>query len=102
MKIAMYSAITRPRICGAVVICTNALAAVMTVRAANPHSGSMRANVRYDRHQPGDQHDHPEGDGGADDEALAGLRRRAASSDPASDPMARIEPSRPYSPAPLP
>ena len=34
--------------------------------------------------------------------ACRGRRRRAASSEPASDPMARIEPRRPYSPAPLP
>lgn len=45
MKIAMYSAITRPRICGAVDNCTVALAAVIKVSADRPTGTSETANV---------------------------------------------------------
>ena len=43
MKIAMYSAITRPRMLGSVVICTVVLAAVITVSANNPVGTSSAA-----------------------------------------------------------
>ncbi len=40
MKIAMYSAITRPRICGSVLNCTEVLAEVMAVSEVKPAAAS--------------------------------------------------------------
>jgi len=46
MKIAMYSAMTRPRSSGAVVSCTRVLAAVIRVCVATPAGISASANSR--------------------------------------------------------
>lgn len=46
MKIAMYSAITRPRSCGAEESCTVALAAVIRVSDDRPTGTSATANHR--------------------------------------------------------
>ena len=46
MKIAMYNAITRPRMAGATVICTVAFAVVSRVRALRPTGISASAKVQ--------------------------------------------------------
>jgi transcriptional regulator with XRE-family HTH domain len=90
------------RISAETLICTKALAVVIMISDVRPQSGSITANVRYEGINPDSSSTAPKAIDAPMMIAWRGRRRRAASSDPASDPTARIEPSKPYSPAPLP
>ena len=69
MKIAMYSAITRPRICGATDSCTVALALVIRVSDGQADRDQGQREQPVGRHQRGDGGEHPEGQGRADHQA---------------------------------
>jgi hypothetical protein len=101
MKIIMYSDITRPRISGSTDICTNAFAEVIVVSAATPQIGSTSANVRYDGIRPATISVMPKTTAAMMTSRCRDTVRRAASSEPTSEPTAMIDPSMPYSPAPL-
>jgi hypothetical protein len=98
---AMYRAITRPRIVGSLVSCTVEFDVVRAVMLDSPAGMRMRANSQY------------EGASAINNVQTAtlvmamssvrslGMVRRALSSAPVSEPTASIEPSRPYAVAPL-
>ena len=97
----MNSAITRPRSAGSAVSCTAELAAVMNVSWASATGISATANAAYPGIALDSRLKQPKASAATTTNRTVTLRRRAASSAPASDPIAMIEPSRPNSRAPL-
>ena len=98
----MYSAITRPRTAGSVLIWMVALAAVIMVSDASPTGMHAIANVRYVGMSAITPVAIPNANAAPMTSRTRGRSRRAASSAPVSEPIARTEPRIPYSPAPLP
>ena len=99
-KIAMYRAITRPRITGSVVVCTMLFAVVMNVIDVRPTSTREIAKVVNVGITAEIAQATPKAAAEIKTTRICGFSRRAERSAPVTEPIASTEESRPNSPAP--